>query len=150
MVPSTQPRQFLTLRDAMDRLFENGVSATRGPWQTQWSRALSSWPVNVFEDEASYRVQALVPGADPEQIEITAHPGNRLSIAGTTGPAVPENAKAVWSEFGQATFRRDVALPLPFDAEKAQVSYQQGVLEIVLPKREEARPRQIKVPTEAK
>jgi len=149
MVPSTQPRQYMTLRDAMDRFFENGL-APRGAWQTQWSRDTASWPVNVFEDEESYHVQALVPGANPEQLEITAQPGNRLTIAGTTTPSVPENARAVWSEFGEVKFRRDLALALPFDAEKARVTYQQGVLEIVLPKREESRPRQIKIPTEAK
>src|SRR5688572_6232777 len=101
MVRSIQPRQYLTLRDAMDRLFENGFAAHRGPWQVQWSRNVTGWPVNVFEDEENYYVHALVPGADPEQLEITAHPDNRLTIAGVTSPAAPENARAVWSEFGE-------------------------------------------------
>jgi HSP20 family protein len=145
MVRNAQPRPYLTLRDAMDRFFESGLAASRGPWQVQWSRGLTGQPVNVFEDEASYHVQALVPGVDPEQLEITAHPNNRLTIAGVTKTAAPENARAVWSEFGELKFQRELALALPFDAEKAKVTYQQGVLEIVLPKREEARPRQIKV-----
>src|SRR5262245_14920463 len=101
MVRSIQPRQYLTLRDAMDRFFENGLAASRGPWQVQWARGATGWPVNVFEDENSYYVKALVPGVDPEQLEVTAQPNNRLTIAGLTGSAAPENARAVWSEFGE-------------------------------------------------
>lgn len=112
---------------------------------TQWSRSTTTWPVNVFENEDGYLVQALVPGVNPEEFEITVQPGNYLVIAGPIKPNVPENARIVWSEFAQSQFRRAIALPLPFDAEKALTSYENGLLEIILPKKEEAKPRQIKV-----
>ena len=118
---------------------------TPATWSTTWSRNASTWPVNVFENEDGYLVQALVPGASPEELEITAQPGNYLVIAGTVKPHVPEKGKAVWSEFGESTFRRALQLALPFDAEKAQTSYSNGLLEIILPKKEEAKPRQIKL-----
>jgi HSP20 family protein len=114
-------------------------------WSTQWSRNAGSWPVNVFENEDGYLVQALVPGVNPEELEITAQPGNYLVIAGTVKPNVPENARAVWNEFGNSQFRRAFALPLPFDADRAATSYHNGLLEVILPKKEEAKPRQIKV-----
>jgi HSP20 family protein len=147
MVPSIQTRPSTTLRDSVDRLFLSGFAAPRGAWQVQWSRGMPGWPLNVFEDEDNYYVQALVPGANPEQLEITAQPDNRLTIAGTIAPAAPENARALWSEFGEQAFRRDLALALPFEADQARVSYRQGVLEVVLPKQERARPRQIKITT---
>jgi HSP20 family protein len=121
------------------------LAMVRTPWATQWSR--NAWPVNVFEDADAYRVQAILPGVTPEELEITAHPENYLTIAGEVKVPTPENARALWSEFGTAKFRRAVSLPLPFDAERAEVSYRNGVVEIVLPKREEAKPRQIKVLT---
>ena len=119
------------------------LAMVRTPWATQWSR--NAWPVNVFEDADAYRVQALMPGIDPEALDITAHPENYLTIAGESKFAAPEDSRALWNEFGSATFRRAVSLPLPFDAEKAEVSYRNGVVEIVLPKKEEAKPRQIKL-----
>ena len=150
MLPNTQARSFPTWRDAVDRLFESAFSAPLGTLPAQWSRNMVTWPVNVFEDDENYHVYALVPGANAEQLDITVQPGNYLTIAGTINPSFPQNAKAIWSEFGEMQFRRDVALPYPFDADKAQVSYHDGVLSLVLPKREEARPRQIKVLTNGK
>jgi HSP20 family protein len=114
-------------------------------WSTQWSRNVGTWPVNVFENEDGYLIQALVPGVNPEELEITAQPGNYLVIAGTVKPNVPENARSVWNEFSESQFRRAFALPLPFDADRAMTSYHNGLLEVILPKKEEAKPRQIKV-----
>ena len=114
-------------------------------WSTQWSRNAGTWPVNVFENEDGYLIQALVPGVNPEELEITAQPGNFLVIAGTVKPNVPENARAVWNEFGESQFRRAFTLPLPFDADRAMTSYHNGLLEVILPKKEEAKPRTIKV-----
>ena len=114
-------------------------------WSTQWSRNAATWPVNVFENEDGYLIQALVPGVNPEELEITAQPGNYLVIAGTVKPNVPENARAVWSEFAESQFRRAFSLPLPIDADRAMTSYHNGLLEVILPKKEEAKPRQIKV-----
>lgn len=139
---SLQPRPYGTLRDAFDRLFETSFSA---PIDAQWSRDSVSWPINVFEDGEAYRVQALIPGSTAEHIQVTAQPGGYLTISGDVKVAVPEDAKAIWSEFGHMKFRRDVALPLAFNTDDARVTYENGVLTIVLPKSPEARPRMIKV-----
>jgi HSP20 family protein len=136
-------RSYMPLRDAVDRLFESAFTA---PWMSQWSRdGVVQWPVNVFESDEAYRVYVMLPGAKADDIQITAQPGGTLTISGHVKPSAPENARAVWSEFGEIDFRRDITLPLPFKADDATVSYGNGILELVLPKSPEARPRQIRV-----
>ncbi len=138
---SLQARPYVSLREAMDRLFDTAFTSPNGGA----ARETASVPVNVFEDGDTYRVQALVPGATAETISVTAQPGGYLTISGESKASIPESARAVWSEYGNTRFRRDIALSLPFNADEARVTYANGVLDIVLPKSPEARPRAIKV-----
>lgn len=137
-----------TVREAMDRFFENAIpDVARGAWSVQWGRDSVVGPVNVFEDADAYRIQMLLPGVKPEEISVTAQPGGLLTIASELMPTIPENARPVWAEWGKRSFRRDVQLPLAFDPDQAQVEYVNGVLHITLPKAPESKPKQLKIGT---
>ena len=144
---ATQLRTFeqpvLSLRDAMDRLFEQSFTPfARGGFDgNAWYQHL---PANVWEDENQYYLQLLVPGADPSSVEITAMNGV-LTIAGQIQVAAPEAAKAISQEWGPMSFRRQLQLPAGFDAERCEATYNNGVLSVRVPKPEEIKPKAIKV-----
>ena len=135
----------MTLRDAMDRLFEQafvGPFASRGARTGQTDAA--PFPVNAYEDAEAYHLWGLMPGADPSTINITAT-AEALVIEAESGASVSEAWRPLLSEWRPARWRREFALPGAVDADKAEVAYEHGVLRLRLPKPEAARPRTIKI-----
>lgn len=129
----------ISLREAMDRLFENSFlrpSFARG--------GALSVPVDVYEDADHYYVQAYLPGVDPEALNITAQ-DNTLSIAGEIRRELPEGQQVLWQETPVGQFRREITLPLGFDVNACEAQYHNGVLYLSVPKAERFRPKAIKV-----
>jgi HSP20 family protein len=132
------------LQDQMNLLFSRlwhaGVSM--GPFDGQdWAPAL-----DVFEEAERYVVTAEVPGLKVDDIEVT-YVGNTVTLAGRKGPDVTEETSKGFlcreRRFGR--FSRAVTLPETVDAGKINATCRDGVLEVVLPKKQEARPVSIKV-----
>ncbi len=126
------------LRGQMDRLFD-GLTGT--------SRATAGVfpPINVTEDQDAYRIRAELPGIKADELDITVT-GKSLAIAGERKIAEETNgAKYHRRERESGNFRRMVSLPGPIDADKVEATCTNGVLTLVLPKAEEAKPRQITV-----
>ena len=120
----------------MDRLLGE-ASAT--------SRASVFPPLNLYDDGESLVVHAEIPGIDPEDLEIDATM-NALTIKGERKRSeVDEKASFHRRERSHGTFSRSINLPQEIDPDKVQASYKLGVLEIMLPKAEEAKPRKITV-----
>lgn len=100
---------------------------------------------NVSEDRDNYYVRAELPGIKAADLDISVT-GDTLSIAGERKlPA--EDAKAQYHrrEREAGRFSRIVSLPAPVDTTKVEARCTDGVLTVVLPKREEAKPKQIAV-----
>ena len=138
-------REALSLRDAMDRLFQESFVRPNG-----WT-APASVPVDLHETDGGYVVEASLPGWKPEDVNITVQDGT-LTISGQYHDQ-PEpqaqngqNGKS-WHlrERRFASFSRSFTFPTAVDADKAQASYENGVLTLTLPKAESAKPRQIKI-----
>src|SRR5918998_5079498 len=132
----------LPLREAFDRLFESAFT----PIMHGGADSPNGIKANIWETDDAYQVALLVPGASPENVEVTAL-GNTITVSGAWAAAQPEGAKAVWQEFGPSEFRREIGLPAEVDSEHVEAAYQNGVLLLKLPKAEHAKPRQIKVQT---
>lgn len=101
--------------------------------------------VDTLETDDALLLRADVPGVTPEDVDIEVH-DNVLTLSGerkVETDVKEENFHRVERNFG--SFRRRFTLPRTVDAEKIEASYHAGVLEIKLPKRPEAKPRQIKV-----
>lgn len=133
----------MTLRDAMNRLFEDAF-VSPSVAGTADGNAPARTPVNVYEDAEGYHVWALVPGVDANRINITAI-GQSLVLEAESAADVPEAWRQLWTEWRPTRWRRELTMPAPVDAEKAEVTYEHGVLRLRIPKPEAARPRTLKV-----
>ena len=120
----------------MDRLFgeESGVS-----------RAGVFPPLNLYDDGESLVVRAEIPGIAPGDLDINATV-NTLTIKGERKrPETDNKASYHRRERGSGTFSRTINLPQEVNPDKVRASYELGVLEVVMPKAEEAMPRKIAI-----
>jgi HSP20 family protein len=101
-------------------------------------------PVNLWETDAAYHAALLAPGLAADSIRVTVEDGRVTVAAERTAPAI-EGARALWAEFGPASYRRTFRLGATLDVGQAQATYQDGVLRLVLPKSPEAQPRRVSV-----
>ena len=102
-------------------------------------------PINLYDDGESFVVRAEIPGIDKNDLEIHAT-SDSLSIKGQRKrESTTENMSFHRKERDYGNFDRSVSLPLPIDPEKIVASYKLGVLEVVLPKAEEMKPRKVAV-----
>jgi HSP20 family protein len=138
--PASDPVSgLLDLQRELDRFFQNplgfdlGVSS-RGVFPA----------VNIFSDKDGYIARLEVPGVSPEQINIESH-GRTLTISGKREVVTPENGSFHRRERESGAFSRSLQLPDDLDPARAQASYKHGILTVRIPKKEEAKPRQITV-----
>jgi HSP20 family protein len=136
-------REFSTVQDRLNRLFrESYGSESRDEALTSSAFAPA---VDVYEDEHSVTLKVQVPGIDEKDIDIRIE-NNTLTLHGERKfekEEKEENFRRVESSYG--SFTRQFTLPTTVDAEKVTANYDKGVLKITLPKKAEAKPKQIKV-----
>jgi HSP20 family protein len=133
-------REFATLQDRMNRLFREA----QGP-EEPLSTTRFAPPVDVYEDEHSVTLKIEVPGIDEKNIDVRIE-GNVLTVHGERQfekEEKEENFRRVERQYG--TFTRTFTLPTTVDAEKVSANYDKGILKIALPKKAEAKPKQIRV-----
>jgi HSP20 family protein len=137
-------RDFMSLRDAMDRMFEDRW-VSPGSWLT-WSSAGTNYlPLDIYESADDIVVRAVVPGVSADGIDIQFQGGVLTLRARSEEPAIPEGATWLVHEMAPGEFIRQVTLPRAVDADKAETSFENGVLTLTLPKTADAKPKQIKV-----
>ena len=103
--------------------------------------------VNMGMTDAAVEIYAFAPGIDPSKIDVSVDKG-LLAISGERAPDTPEDSESVSvyaRERFTGAFKRVVSLPEDVDTGKVDASYRNGVLKIVIPKREASRPRRIEV-----
>ena len=107
---------------------------------SQWRPA-----VDIKEEENRFLIQADVPGVDPKDIEITMENGV-LTIRGErTGETRKEGEGYTRVERVRGSFYRRFSLPDTADAERIEAQGKNGVLEVVIPKKEKAKPKRITI-----
>ena len=133
----------ISLRDAMDRLFEESfVGPSHGVLAPLGVGALA---VDVYQDGDAVVAKTAVPGVKPEDIEITIE-GDTLTIKGET--KVEEQVKSehyIRQERRYGAFSRAISLPGGLDTDKTDASFENGVLTLRIPKLEELKPKTIKI-----
>lgn len=141
-------QDFVVLRDAMNQLLEESFVPSRG--QRGGGSIVRSLPLDVYATADEAVVIAAVPGMGPQDLEITINQ-NVISLAGKVPTAAEsEQGKgATWylNELWHGSFRRSVTLPFEVDAGKAEATFDNGIVRIVLPKAERAKPQRIAVRT---
>jgi HSP20 family protein len=134
-------REFRTLAERFNRAF-SGVPARRDE-----EMSLGAWlpPVDIAEDNDRLVLTAELPGFEKDQIEVQLE-GGVLTLRGERkfqDEKEGRNYYRVERSYGQ--FVRSFTLPNNVDREGVKATFANGVLEIALPKREEAKPRQIAI-----
>ena len=133
-------REMMTLRDAMDHLFDDAFTrplTLRDGW--------SAPAIDMYQTDDEIVVKASLPGvkADEVQINIT---GEILTLKGETRQVEEKKDKA-WHMREQrwGAFERAIALPTEVVADKAKAEFENGILTITLPKAEEVKPKIINI-----
>jgi len=129
----------------LGRLFEQMLES---PLQREESGSLlGQWipPVDVVEEGETIRLVAELPGVKPEDVRISLE-NNVLTVQGEKKQEeVREDDKAYRFERAYGMFERSFTLPATIDANKIVAKFDAGLLTVLLPKVEAAKPRQITV-----
>jgi HSP20 family protein len=137
-------REVMTLRDAMDRLFDDAFTRPFSLMREGGS-TLSSPAIDMYQTNNEVVVKAALPGfkADEVQINVT---GDILTLRGEVKQEEEKKDRS-WHirEHRWSSFERSVRLPTGVISDKAQADFQNGILTITLPKLEEVRPKTITV-----
>jgi|SRR6516164_9276102 HSP20 family protein len=132
------------LQNEMDRLL--------GRWGFEGPRVRALAPsfplVNLWEDENAFYIEAELPGLKQDDLHIAVTDRNRLTLEGER--KAEEGSQGNWHrrERGFGRFQRIFTLPVPVDADKVEAKLENGVLNLLLPKSEDAKPRRIAVKAE--
>lgn len=134
--------ELVTLRDAMDRLFEDSFVR---PGRTSRAERALALPVDAYATENELVIMASIPGVEPDDVQVTIE-GDTLTIKGEFKPPL-ENVNYLFQERRFGPFYRQLQINIPVQADQAEASFDKGVLTLTIPKAEELKPRQIKVKT---
>jgi HSP20 family protein len=138
-------REFGSLQEKINRMFDDTLRGALPGEREELERGMWAPAVDIHETNDSYVVKADLPGVNKEDIHLDLK-DNTLVLRGEK--RFEEKASRdsyIRVERAYGTFVRSFTLPRNVDAEKIQAKYKDGVLELVLPKREEAKPKQISI-----
>ena len=138
-------REMVSLRDAMDRLFEESYVQPRRDWREASPTGERSLrlPLDVYTTPEEIVIVASLPGLTPDDVDIVIE-GDTLTIGGELRRPL-ENVDYLFQERPYGTLSRTLTLNVPVEADKAEASFENGVLTLTLPKIEESKPKVIKV-----
>jgi HSP20 family protein len=138
-------RDLMSIQNEMNRLFGRTYGgdvgeSTRGAWTPA---------LDVFETQEKFVITMELPGVSPDDVDISVE-DSTLMVRGERkfySEQQEESFLRIERRFGE--FTRSLTLPSTADAESIQASFDQGVLTIEVPKREEAKPRKISIKAKA-
>jgi HSP20 family protein len=134
--------ELMTLRQAMDRLFDDD-SFRPFSWGSVFEGP--SLPLDVTTDADALTIEASLPGIKPEDVDITVENGT-ITISGKTAEErKAEEGSYLIQEIRRGTFSRSVTLPNGLEPDKAEATFEHGVLKLRIPKAEQVKPRQIRI-----
>lgn len=132
-------RSLVRLQEALDRVFERPLG-----WELGLSAGGVFPPVHVFSDTEGYVIRLEVPGVEIENLAVETQ-GNTLTVSGKRDTTALAKGSFHRRERWSGEFSRSLQLPQDVDVSKVDASYRNGILAVRIPRREEAKPRQIEV-----
>ncbi|MBI3949490.1 MAG: Hsp20/alpha crystallin family protein [Acidobacteria bacterium] len=134
-------RDLMDLQHRINRLFEE---TSRGE-REELARAVWSPSVDIYEDPDTILIEADLPGLNKDNVSVNLE-NNVLTIQGERRLANEEQRESYHRiERAYGSFTRSFTIPSNVQADKIEAEFKDGVLQVRLPKREEAKPRQIEV-----
>jgi HSP20 family protein len=131
----------MTLREAMDRLFDDAFTRPINLRDGGWTAPA----VDMYQTDDEVVVRAALPGFKSDEVQINVT-GDVLTLRGETKHEEEQKERA-WHirEHRWGSFERSIALPTEVTADKAVADFENGILTITLPKAEEVKPKTITV-----
>jgi HSP20 family protein len=134
-------REMMTLREAMDHLFDEAFTHPFSLMNSGWSQPA----VDLYQTDNEVVVKASLPGFKAEEVQINIT-GDVLTLRGETRQDEDVKEKAYHlREQRWGSFERSIPLPTAVSANKATAEFENGILTITMPKSEEARPKTITI-----
>lgn len=136
-------RELFTLRNAMDKLFEDSYQRVQAPVNQRFNENYLTPSADAWENEQQVTIEMALPGVNPEDVEITFEQ-DTLTIGGTF-PARDDSKNWILREIRRGTFQRRFTLQVPIDVDNVEATYRNGLLVLTLPKSKAVKPRKITV-----
>jgi HSP20 family protein len=136
-------RDLVTAQRDFDRLFREAFSSQLG--ETELSTRSWAPPVDIYETEDAIILKAELPGVDPKDVEVRVE-DNTLYLKGERKfekEVKEQNYHRVERSYG--SFARSFSLPNSISTDKVKAEFKDGLLTLTMPKREEAKPKTIKI-----
>ena len=136
-------RDLVTAQRDFDRLFRGAFSSQLG--ETELSTRSWAPPVDIYETEDAIVLKAELPGADPKDVEVRVE-DNTLYLKGERKfekEVKEQNYHRVERSYG--SFARSFSLPNSISTDQVKAEFKDGLLTLTMPKREEAKPKTIKI-----
>jgi HSP20 family protein len=134
-------REMVSLRDAMDRLFDDAFMRPSSQMGSNWQAPA----VDMYQTDDEIVIKAALPGIKADEVQISVT-GEALTLKGEVKQEEETQEKAYHiREQRWGAFERTIMLPTDVVADKAKADFEDGILTISLPKAEEVRPKTITV-----
>jgi HSP20 family protein len=137
-------RNLVSIQDRMNRIFDEAFRGREA--DEDWALG-GSWapPVDIYEQDGNLVLKAELPGVDPKDVDVRVE-NNVMTLRGERrfdDEVKRESYHRVERAYG--TFSRSFTLPSVVDTGSIKAEYKDGVLRVMMPKREEAKPKQIAI-----
>jgi HSP20 family protein len=136
-------RDLVSAQRDFDRFFRGAFSPLTG--ETELSTRSWAPPVDIYETEDAIVLKAELPGVDPKDVEVRVE-DNTLYLKGERKfekEVKEQNYHRVERSYG--SFARSFSLPNSISTDKVKAEFKDGLLTLTMPKREEAKPKTIKI-----
>ncbi len=129
----------------MSRMMDRWFGESPRLWLNEIDGGEGYVPLDMYETDNDVVVQASLPGVKPEDVDITIT-GETLTIRGESRHEEEEKKRNYYrQETWYGSFARSITLPTQVESDKAEATFENGVLKLTIPKAEEAKPKMIKV-----
>jgi HSP20 family protein len=135
--------ELVSLRQAMDRLFEDSFARPRS-WTLNGSGS-AGFPLDVTTATDELVVEAALPGVQPADVEITVEDGTLRIRAESHSKRSSGEGESLVREIRRGSVSRVLALPRGLEPDKASATFENGLLTLRIPRAEAVKPRQIRI-----
>jgi len=142
-------RDLLSLQDRMNRLFDESARGVSRGREEDWATGTWAPAVDIYEQGGDLVLKAELPGVDPKDVDVRIE-NNVLTLKGerkTDTEVKRDSYHRVERSYG--AFTRAFTLPTTVDTTKVKADFKDGLLRVVLPKREESKPKQVQIEVNA-
>jgi HSP20 family protein len=132
-VPSTGRNMFPTVNHLFSDIMDGMIPSDYRKWNVP--------AVNILENDSNFEIKLAAPGMKKQDFRINIEENNLVVSASATEQSQDKNERFTRKEFSFASFSRSFALPENANIDAIQAQYENGIMNIVIPKQEPTKPK---------